>query len=120
MNSDSIDPVCICLQPSIALAADRTTGRILGFEAEGTLGIVVSGGVPDSFNLHGWRGENNDWAQTKQHFFTTPYAIRIPRMLESELLLNFQIAESAYHEGDMATKIGSVPNAQGAINFTAR
>lgn len=117
MTNDTIDPICICLQPSIALAADSGTGRLLGFEAEGTLGIVFSGGLPNSFNLNGWNEENGDWAQTKRHFFNTPYAIRIPRMLESELLLNFQIAESAFHEGTMATKIGSVPNAQGAINF---
>lgn len=119
MSTDQkIDPICICLQPSIALAADSTTGRLLGFEAEGTLGIVFSGGLPDSFTINGWNVDNNhDWAQTKRHFFSTPYAIRIPRMLESELLLNFQIAESAFHEGNMATKIGSVPNAQGAINF---
>lgn len=92
----------IYIGPDTAVAVDSTSGHILGAKAEGTLSIIIYGG--EAKTLKGKR-------------FETEKAIRIPRLLQSDILLNFHVAEIAYHESRQAARFSAVNTVLGATNF---
>lgn len=74
-----------------ALFVDPKTGEILGPQGEGTLAIVLYGGSPESKN-------------SKTSRLETERAVRIPRLLQSDMLLNYHIAEISFYEGKHASR----------------
>jgi hypothetical protein len=57
-------------------------GELVGPTAEGTLAIIMHGTNPNNPSVE--------------------KAVRIPRLLQSDLLLNFHVAEISYHESKQA------------------
>ncbi len=74
-----------------ALFVDKETGEILGPQGEGMLAAVLYAGVPESRNSETSRLE-------------TERAVRIPRLLQSDMLLNYHIAEISFYEGKQANR----------------
>jgi serine/threonine protein kinase len=74
-----------------ALFVNPETGEILGPQGEGTLAIVLYGGSPESKN-------------SKTSRLETERAVRIPRLLQSDMLLNYHIAEISFYEGKHASR----------------
>src|SRR5688572_13933351 len=99
---DHPDTAFIYIERGTALPVNSKTGEIIGASAEGTLGIVIYGGDPEDM-----KGER----------FKTERAVRIPRLLQSDILLNFHVAEIAYHESRQAANFGSVNFLLGASDF---
>jgi hypothetical protein len=89
----------ILIQQGTAIAVDRNTGKIVGAHAEGTLGIVIYGGDPTDID---------------RDSFKTARAIRIPRLLQSDVLLNFHVAEITHHESRQAARFNAAPFLLGA------
>lgn len=88
--------------PDTSIAVDGTTGQILGQGGEGTLGIVIYGG---------------EAKEGRHKRFAVERAIRIPRLLQGDVLLNFHVAEIVYHESRQAYKFNNSTTLLGANNF---
>src|ERR1700704_762962 len=86
---DDLDTSFILIQQGTAVAVNSRTGKIVGAHAEGTLGIVIYG------------GDNKDIEEDR---FKVARAVRVPRLLQSDILLNFHVAEINYHEGRQAAR----------------
>jgi serine/threonine protein kinase len=72
-------------------------GEIVGPKAEGTLGIVLH-----AVGAAGLR---------------TEIAVRLPRLLQSDILLNFHVAEIVFHESRQAHECPRLPGVLRATNF---
>jgi DNA-binding winged helix-turn-helix (wHTH) protein/serine/threonine protein kinase len=98
------DPKTLLIQigEATAVEVDACTGEIVGPNAEGTLGIVLYGGAPQF--IEGQR-------------FESEKAVRIPRLLQSDILLNFHVGEIAYHESRQAAKFLRPNSLLGAMDF---
>src|SRR6266851_4127629 len=90
---DDIYNVFLTADTAIQVKSD---GEIVGPNAEGTLGIV----------LHGLNPETK-----------TEKAVRIPRLLQSDRLLNFHVAEIGYYESSQAESCQSYPGVLAANEF---
>lgn len=101
-TNDNSELAFIRLLQDTAFAVDTTTGEIKGENAEGTLGIVLYGGDPKY--VSGTR-------------FEAQRAIRLPRLLQSDILLNFHVAEISFHEGRQAANFAGATGILGANNF---
>src|SRR5438105_9235332 len=99
---DHPETAFVSIEQGTAVPVHKRTGEIVGANAEGTLGIVIYGGDPK--DIDGQR-------------FKTERAIRIPRLLQSDVLLNFHVAEIAYHEGRQAARFNAVNTLVGASGF---
>lgn len=99
---DSSQARFVYVGPDTSIAVDGATGRILGQGGEGTLGIVIYGGEAKER-----RGKR----------FEVERAIRIPRLLQGDVLLNFHVAEIVYHESRQAFKFNNSTTLLGANNF---
>jgi len=80
----------------IVIFVDHKTGTILGPKAEGTLGIILYGQIKGEQGLQNAR------------------AIRIPRLLSSDILVNFHIAEISNCEGIQAEHFCDKPGLLGS------
>jgi hypothetical protein len=96
---DHPDTAFIHIQQGTAIAVNRKSGKIVGAHAEGTLGIVIYGGDPTDID---------------KDSFKTARAIRIPRLLQSDILLNFHVAEITHHESRQAARFNAAPFLLGA------
>ena len=101
-NVSSMDCSFVFLGQDTALLVDSHTGKIMETSAEGTLGIVMYGGDP---------------SDRVGATFNSEKALRIPRLLQSDLLLNFHVAEIAYHEGRQARRFRTSNGVVGADSF---
>lgn len=101
-HADCPETLLIQIGEATAVEADARTGEIVGPNAEGTLGIVLYGGAPQF--IEGQR-------------FESEKAVRIPRLLQSDILLNFHVGEIAYHESRQAAKFLRPNSLLGAIDF---
>lgn len=101
-NSSGYKVAFIRVGQDTALAVDEATGEIKGENAEGTLGIVLYGGDPKYIS-----GER----------FEAQKAIRLPRLLQSDVLLNFHVAEISFHESRQAANFAGATGILGANNF---
>ncbi|OQX15360.1 MAG: hypothetical protein BWK80_41040 [Desulfobacteraceae bacterium IS3] len=97
-------PLGIKITQDTELFVDKESGEILGPQGEGTLGIVLYAGQPESKNK-----------TTKK--LEVERAIRIPRLLQSDMLLNYHIAEISFYEGKQANRYGVDRYLSGAIFF---
>lgn len=97
------DAFPIKITESISIFVDKTSGEILGPKAEGTLGIILYGAETRS------KGSRNRYEVEK--------AIRIPRLLNSDVLLNFHIAEICNYEGKQSQRFDNRTGLLGANFF---
>jgi len=98
------DYLGIKITEDIELFVHKETGEILGPQGEGTLGIVLYAGQPES-------------KDSKTDKLDVERAIRIPRLLQSDMLLNYHIAEISFYEGKQASRYGVKHNLSGTIFF---
>jgi hypothetical protein len=82
-----------------ALFVDKDSGEFIGPIAEGTMGIILYAGSAK---------------RIKEDGLNSADAIRIPRLLQLDELLNFHIAEICYHEGIQAEKAADLSGLGGA------
>jgi len=82
-----------------ALFVDKESGEFIGPIAEGTMGIILYAGSAKKIKEDGLNSAD---------------AIRIPRLLQLDELLNFHIAEISYHEGIQAEKAADLSGLGGA------
>lgn len=82
-----------------ALFVDKDSGEFIGPIAEGTMGIILYAGSAKKIKEDGLNSAD---------------AIRIPRLLQLDELLNFHIAEISYHEGIQAEKAADLSGLGGA------
>jgi WD40 repeat protein len=88
-----------------AIFVDKESGEILGPIGEGTLGIILYGGDP-----------TNDYDRGTGRL-NAECAVRIPRLLQSNSFLNFNIAEISNYEGKQAIKFSGKELLLGADSF---
>jgi WD40 repeat protein len=88
-----------------AIFVNKESGKILGPVGEGTLGIILYGGDP----------KNGVESETGR--LIDECAIRIPRLLNTDSFLNFNLAEMANYEGKQAKKFKGTPLLLGADDF---
>lgn len=96
--------ISVSIANRIALFVNEETGEICGPKAEGTLGIILYADIPGT-NKPGKGRDRN------------PRAVRIPRLLGADRLLNFHIAEIVNCEGKQAEKFQDHVGLLGASQF---
>ncbi|HHJ20271.1 MAG TPA: hypothetical protein ENJ84_10690, partial [Gammaproteobacteria bacterium] len=89
----------IKITPGTAFFVDKETGSFIGPTAEGTMGIIIYAGLAKTI---------------EEDSLNNAQAIRIPRLLQSDELLNFHIAEISFHEGLQSLKAVDMPGLGGA------
>lgn len=99
------DSVSILLSDNVELSVDKRTGTIFGPKAEGTTAVILFASDP----VHRRRD------RTVREQLDACSAIRIPRLLNSDELLNFHTAEISFQESLQSRRAGSGAGIQGAL-----